>query len=143
ETLEQVREMWIKGPRTCEYFYIFADGKIPDAVGVYANPSHIEFLGSGQSHPMLGDGIPNTVIMSAGNRLRLLRSRIHEGYGTFNATSSLRLMDRPVAMRSNLHNVLFVPQLQEVYVAIATPFEPAAGQPYVRYNLKELLRSMP
>ena len=139
DTLEQVKSLWIKGPRTCEYFYVFADGKIPDAISVWATATNIEFLRPGESHFFLGEGIPDALVLSAGDRLKLLRSRVKEGYGAFDATSSLRLMDRPVSMRSNLHNILFVPQLQEVHVAVATPFEPAAGQTYVRYDLKELL----
>ncbi|MFZ2956699.1 MAG: C45 family peptidase [Candidatus Ozemobacteraceae bacterium] len=143
DTLDQVKDLWKKGPRTCEYYYVFADGKIPDAVSVKATSATIEFLAPGQAHPLLGEGIADAVVMSSGQRLQNLRKRVQEGYGTFNASSALRLMDRPVAMRSNLHNILFVPQLQEVYVAIATPFEPAADQPYVRYDLKEILATIP
>ncbi|MBU1108503.1 MAG: peptidase C45 acyl-coenzyme A:6-aminopenicillanic acid acyl-transferase [Candidatus Riflebacteria bacterium] len=144
DTLEQVKALWSKGPRTCEYFYVFADGKIPDAVAVWATSTSIEFLGSGESHFFLGEGIPDTVVLSAGERLKLLRTRVQDGYGTFTATSAMRLMDRPVSMQSNLHDVLFIPQLQEIYIAVATPFEPAAEQAYVRYDFKKILsRGLP
>lgn len=143
DTLEQVKSLWRKGPRTCEYFFVFADGKIPDAVALRATPNLTFFLGSGESHEFLGEGISDAVVLSGGKRLKLLRKRVKEGYGNFNASSALRLMDRPVSMVSNLHNVLFVPQQQDVYVAIAAPLEPAADQPYVKYNLKELLLSFP
>ena len=137
--LEQVKSLWLNNPRTCEYFYVFSDGKTRDAAGVRATSKEIEFLAPGQSHFFIGEGIADTIIMSAGNRLKLLRERITAGHGTFNASSAIRLMDRPVAMRSNLHNVLFVPDRSDIYVAVATAFEPAAEQNYVKYNLKEIL----
>jgi len=53
------------------------------------------------------------------------------------------LMSRPVAMQSNLHNVLFVPQDGILYVANADYGHPAAVRPYVRLDLNALLREMP
>ena len=51
-------------------------------------------------------------------------------------------MSRPVAMKSNLHNVLFVPADGVFYVANASHNQPAAERPYVKLNLHELLQSM-
>ena len=72
-TLEQVKELWRTSPRTCEYFYVFADGKPRGkddgekrAVGVSATPHRIEFLAPGQDHAQLGKGIADTVLLSAG-----------------------------------------------------------------------------
>ena len=48
-------------------------------------------------------------------------------------------MDRPVAMKSNLHDVLFVPQSLEFWVANAGAHTPASNEPYFHYKLKELL----
>jgi hypothetical protein len=142
-SLDQVKALWQNSPRTCEYFYVFADGKIPDAVGLQATPEGIEFVNSGQSHHFLGEGIPDTVILSAGKRLEILRRRIKDNYGKFTASSSMDLMDRPVAMKSNLRNVLFVPQLLKAYIAVATANEPAALQPYVEYDFKKLIDQLP
>ncbi|MGM0599557.1 MAG: C45 family autoproteolytic acyltransferase/hydrolase [Candidatus Rifleibacteriota bacterium] len=141
-SLEQVKNLWQNNPRTCEYFYVFADGKIPDAVAVRATSDSIVFLNAGQSHHFLGKGIEDTVILSAGNRLKLLRKRISENYGTFNASSAMRLMDRPVAMKSNLRNVLFIPQLLKIFISVATPNEPAAQKPYVEYDFEKLLKQL-
>ncbi len=142
-TLEEVKTLWASSPRTCEYFYVFADAKGPAAVAVRATPTDLEFLGPGQSHPLLGEGIADAVVLSAGGRLKELRHRIMAGHGTFTATAALRLMDRPVAMRSNLHNCLFVPARQEAWIANAGDGVPAAEMPYVRYDLRELLRDLP
>jgi hypothetical protein len=142
DTLDEVRQLWTTSPRTCEYYYVFADGKIPDAVGVAATPESIEFIESGAGHERLGPGMPDTVIMSAGSRLDTLRQRVQSGIGQFDADQAMHLMDRPVAMSSNLHNVLFVPQDLMLYVAHADHTRPAAGRHYVEYDFGLLLEAM-
>ena len=139
KTLDDVKTLWKTSPRTCEYYYVFADGKIPSAVGVAATPEKIEFLEPGVSHDVLGAGIEDAVVLSAGDRLTELRARVKSGYGTFTVDKATTLMCRPVAMRSNLHNVLFVPQDGIFYVANADRFTPAAERPYTKYDLNELL----
>jgi hypothetical protein len=141
-TLEQVKSLWTNNPRTCEYFYVFADGKTRETVGVAATPESIEFVHPGQSHPLLGAGIEDAVVLSAGSRLETLRARIKEKHGQIDADIGQWLMSRPVAMSSNLHNVLFVPQDGVLYVAHADHRHVAAEQPYVRLDLDELIGSM-
>jgi hypothetical protein len=49
-------------------------------------------------------------------------------------------MDAPVAMKSNLHNVLFAPGLGKLWVANAsTDKKPAWTQRYYAFDFKELL----
>lgn len=139
-TLEQVKQYWSNSPRTCEYYYVFSDGKIPDAVGVAATPEKIEFIEKGASHPQLGPGIADTVLMSASDRLQTLRNRVEEGYGKLDAASAMGLMARPVAMKSNLHDVLFVPQDGVVYIANADHDRPAADRGYVKYDFGQLAK---
>jgi hypothetical protein len=141
-TLNEVKNLWTNSPRTCEYYYVFADGKTNEAVGVAATPDSIEFINPGQSHPLLGDGVDDTVILSAGDRLERLRSRVKSRYGQIDASVGQWLMSRPVAMSSNLHNVLFVPEERVLYVANADHERPAADRPYVRLDLTKLLASM-
>jgi hypothetical protein len=138
-TLEQVKELWRTSPRTCEYYYVFADGKSRQAVGVMATPSSIQFVAPGESHPLLGEGIRDTIVLSAGERLDLLRSRIQASHGKIDTTIGQQLMSRPVAMQSNLHNVLFVPEDGVLYVANADHSHPAADRPYVRLDLNKML----
>lgn len=140
-TLKQVMQLWTDNPRTCEYYYVFADGKTNEAVGVAALPESIEFIQPGQSHERLGTGIPDAVVLSAGSRLEKLRERVTEKHGQIDAEIGQWLMSRPVAMQSNLHNVLFVPQEGVLYVANASHSRPAAEQPYVKLSLPELLDS--
>ncbi len=142
-SLSEVKKLWESNPRTCEYFYVWSDGNIPSAVGVKATPAGVEFVHPGQAHPMLGEGIADTVVLSAGKRLKLLRERVIKAHGGITASSAISLMNRPVAMRSNLHNVLFAPQSLEAWVAHADELLPAADRPYVRYDLNNLLGQIP
>ena len=141
-TLDEVMDLWKNNPHTCEYYYVFADGKTNRAVGVAALPESVEFLQPGQSHPLLGDGIKDAVVLSAGSRLEELRKRVANLHGQIDTQAAQSLMCRPVAMQSNLHNVLFVPEDGVLYVANADHQTPAADRPYVRLDLNELLRSM-
>ncbi len=141
-TLDEVMRLWSESPRTCEYYYVFADGKTNTAVGVSALPESIEFIHPGQSHERLGEGIPDAVVLSAGSRLETLRSRVTEKHGQIDAEIGKWLMSRPVAMESNLHNVLFIPADGILHVANASHSRPAAEQPYIELNLSELLGSM-
>lgn len=141
-TLDEVMSLWKNSPRTCEYYYVFADGKTNRAVGVAATPENIEFVLPGQAHPLLGDGIPDAVVLSAGDRLEKLRGRVKERYGQLDAEGGQWLMCRPVAMESNLHNVLFVPADGVLYVANANHEQPAAERPYVKLDLNQLLGEM-
>jgi hypothetical protein len=141
-TLDEVKELWQSSPRTCEYYYVFADGKTNQAVGVAAVPELIEFIEPGQSDERLGTGIEDAVVLSAGDRLQTLRQRVTSRYGEIDAEIGKWLMSRPVAMQSNLHNALFVPADGVFYVAVADHKRPAAECNYVRYDLGELLNSM-
>ena len=142
-TLAEVMELWRDSPRTCEYFYVFADGKTNEMVGVSAVPEAIEFIGRGEFHKRLGEGIPDTVALSAGSRLATLKKRILAKHGAIDVETAKWLMSRPVAMQSNLHNVLFVPEDGDFYVANASHSRPAAEMPYVHLNLFELLNVSP
>lgn len=141
-TLDEVMDLWKNNPRTCEYYYVFADGKTNRAVGVAAVPESVEFLQPGQTHPLLGEGIKDALVLSAGSRLEELRKRVTNLHGEIDASAAQSLMCRPVAMKSNLHNVLFVPEDGVLYVANASHSQPAAERPYVKLNLRELLASM-
>lgn len=142
-TLDQVKHLWSTSPRTCEYYYVFADGKIPSAVACAATPESCDFLNPGESHELLGPGIPDAVVLSAGRRLQELRTRVRQDYGKIDVAKAQGLMCRPVAMTSNLHDVLFVPQDGVFYVANADHQSPAADRPYTRYDLNALLKTMP
>lgn len=142
--LDQAVAVFRDNPRTCEYYFVVADGKTNRAVGMEAAWNRFAIVQPNSSHPRLPKPVPDAVLLSAGNRYDELVKRVKEQHGKFTADSALRLMDRPVAMKSNLHNVLFEPKSTRFWVANASPEgEPAAEQKYHAFQLSELLARKP
>ena len=140
-TLDEAVAIFRDTPRTCEYYYVVADGDERQAVGLAAHWNTFEVVKPGESHPRLPEPTPDTVLLSAGQRYHELARRVREQAGTLDAASALRLMDCPVAMKSNLHNVLFEPQSTRLWVANASSDgQPAAMQKYYEFQLSELLK---
>lgn len=142
-TLEEAVEIMRKGPRTCEYYYVIADGNTKRAVGIAATSASFEVLQPGQSHPRLPHPIKDAVLMSAGDRYEELARRVQAQHGKLDADAARRLMDRPVAMTSNIHSVLFAPETLDFWVANADAKNVASHTRYTHYNLGELLKSEP
>lgn len=142
ETLEDAVKLFREAKRTCEYYYLISDGKVPSAVGLRATPEGLEVLRPGQPHPLLPAAFDDAALMSADTRLQELAKGVRAKHGEFDEAAAIELMRRPVAMRSNLHNVLFVPQELAFHVANARGRSPACDQPYTRYSLRELLDEM-
>jgi hypothetical protein len=138
-TLDEALTLFRETPRTCEYYYVISDGKIPDARGLATTPSLFEVIEPNQLHEKLPHPVKDAVLMSAGDRYEKIVERVKENYGKYNTEKAIRLMDRPVAMKSNLHNVLFAPQTLEFWVANAGANTPAAQEPYTHYYLEKLL----
>jgi hypothetical protein len=139
-TLDEAVAVFRDSPRTCEYYYVVADGDERRAVGLAAHWNSFEIVEPGAAHPRLPEPTADTVLLSAGSRYTELARRVREGNGTFDAAGALRLMDCPVAMKSNLHSVLFEPGATRIWVANASPDgRPAATQKYFEFQLSELL----
>ena len=144
QTLEDAVRIFRDSPRTCQYFYVIADAKTNRAVGMEASWNNFFTIEPGQHHPLLPKPVKDTVILSAGDRYDELARRIADGHGSFTAETAIRLMDRPVAMKSNLHNVLFEPKSTRFWVANAgADLQPAAERPYQAFQLTELLARKP
>jgi hypothetical protein len=127
-------------PRTCEYYFVIADGETGKAVGMEASWDTFGVVGMGESHPRLPHAVKDAVVLSAGDRYTELVRRVEKGLGTFDTDSARHLMDRPVAMKSNLHSVLFETTTGRFWVANASKDgKPASEQPYHAFQLKELL----
>lgn len=139
-TLDEALTIFRDTPRTCEYYYVISDGKIPDARGLATTPDKFEVIKPNQFHELLDQPVENAVLMSAGNRYKKLAERIKAQHGTIDKEKAIRLMDRPVAMKSDLHNVLFAPQSLEFWVANAGSGTPACNEPYAHYSMTELLK---
>jgi isopenicillin-N N-acyltransferase-like protein len=144
DSLEAALDIFRSAPRTCEYYYVIADGQTNQAAGLATTWETMETIQPGERHDKLPHPVPHTVLMSADDRYEELARRTRDGYGKFDAQSALRLMDRPVAMKSNLHNALFAPASTKLWVANASSDgAPAATQSYHAFQLSELLERKP
>ena len=144
ETLDDAVRIFRDSPRTCQYFYVIADAKTNRAVGMEASWNAFFTIEPGQHHPLLPKPVKDTVLLSAGDRYDELARRVQASHGTFTAETAIRLMDRPVAMKSNLHNVLFEPKSTRLWVANAgADLQPAAEREYQAFQLTELLARKP
>jgi hypothetical protein len=142
--LEAAVAIFRDNPRTCEYYYVIADGKSNRAVGMAATWERLDVIQPGQHHPRLPHPVPDAVLLSAGERYEELARRAQSHHGRFDAELALRLMDRPVAMKSNLHNALFEPRSTRLWVAnAAKDGTPAAEQKYHTFQLTALLEREP
>ena len=140
-TLDEAVAIMKQGPRTCEYYYVIADGKTKQAVGIKATPDVFEVVHPGEAHPQLDAPIKDTVLLSAGDRYTELARRVQAGFGKFDADSARELMSRPVCMSSNIHSVLFAPDTLDFWVANSDGDKPASETRYTKYNLGDLLKS--
>jgi isopenicillin-N N-acyltransferase like protein len=144
DDLDEAIAVFRDHPRTCQYFYVVADGKTGKGVGMEASWNNFAVIKMGESEPRLPYPIKDGVLLSAGSRYEELARRVQAGHGTFDAESARHLMDRPVAMKSNLHSVLFETTTTKFWVANAsTGGEPAANQPYHAFQLADLLTHKP
>ncbi len=144
KSLDEAIATFRDGPRTCQYYYVIADGEEKRAVGMEASWDVFEVIEAGKSHPLLSKPVKDCVLLSAGERYLELAKRAEAGRGSFTAEDALKLMERPVAMKSNLHNVLFEPKSTKIWVANASSDQrPAAEQKYYQFQLSELLKREP
>lgn len=144
DDLDEAIAIFRDNPRTCEYYYVIADGKSGKAVGMEAHWDRFGIIRMGETHPRLPHAVPDAVLLSAGDRYEELARRVKAGRGTFTADSARDLMSRPVAMKSNLHSVLFETKSTRLWVANASKDgQPAASQPYHEFVFSELLQHTP
>lgn len=140
-TLDEAIAIFRDHPRTCEYYFVIADGKTGKGVGMEASWDVFQLIRMGESHPKLPEAVKDAVLLSAGDRYKELARRVKQGFGSFDAESARHLMDRPVAMKSNLHSVLFETTTGRMWVANASPDgQPAANQPYHAFDFPALLK---
>jgi hypothetical protein len=143
-TLPEAIAVFHDHPRTCEYYFVVADGKTGKGVGMEASWNVFSVVAMGESNPKLPEAVQDAVILSAGDRYKELVRRVKASHGKFDAETARHLMDRPVAMKSNLHSVLFETTTGKLWVANATKDgKPAAEQPYHAFDFRGLLKHQP
>src|SRR5208282_200853 len=97
-------------------------------------------LRPGQQHPLLPLVPEDTVLVSGGERAKTLSNRIQKDYGRIDAARLMEIIKRPVAMTSNLHDVVFGPETLEFWIADAGRKSAACDEPYAHFNLGQLLK---
>ena len=114
------------------------------AVGFEASWNKFKLIKPGEAHPLLPRPLPDSVLLSAGDRYHCLVDRVKAAHGTLDLDTALRLMDRGVATKGNLHNALFAPKSGRFRVSYAgVDKTPAAERPYVAFSLPDLLARRP
>ncbi len=142
DDIDEAIDIMRRSKRTCEYYYVIADGKTKRACGIKATPEIFEVIWSGESHPQLSDPVKDTVLLSADDRYKELVKRVKNGFGRFDTESARDLMTRPVCMDSNIQSVLFAPDTLDFWVANADGENVASATRYSQYNLRDLLSSI-
>ncbi len=142
-TLDDALRIFETSKRTCEYYYVISDAKSNSAVGLDGSADRFVVVHPGESHPQLPTPVPHTVLLSQGERYKNLcriTERLLSEHEKFSVEKAIHLMDAPVAMKSNLHNVLFAPGLQKLWVANASSDKkPAWTQKYYEFDFHALI----
>ena len=143
DTLEQALNLVKRSTRTCEYAYVISDGKSSSAMAVRAQPDLLEFVSPGEIHPLLLTPVEDCVLVSRGQRYKLLVERVKENFGNIDLDTTVEIMKIPVAMLSNLHSAIMLPKKSVMYLAnAASPNQEnfqACYQPYYKHDLKKYL----
>lgn len=137
-TVQEALDILKSTPRTCEYYYVFSD-KTGDLAAVRAVPQEVLVLRPGEQHPLLPHVPEDTVFISADERSKTLSQRLQLFYGKIDVPAMIDIIKRPVAMSSNLHNAIMLPEILDMWVADAGRTTPACDERYVKVNLQEVL----
>jgi len=143
DSLNEAVSIFRDTPRTCEYYYVVSDGKIPDARGLWTTPKKFIVIEPNKPHERLPIPVENAVLMSSGNRYKALVANTKAAFGQIDAAGARTLADRKVVIpNGNLHNVVFAPQTLELWVQDASARKPAFKMPYAHLDFGQLLRMM-
>lgn len=164
-TLAEIKQILGTTARTCEYFYVFADGKTGRSFGCQATPDYLQFFDPGKSYsknpplqntfdrPLLTpegnlsvgketffEQPKDTLIISRGDHFDLLKERLLKNYGSIGLPELKEAIRQPIAHKANLHNAIFAPETLDVWISHAGAMnEPACDQPYYHFNLTKLM----
>lgn len=165
-SLEEVKETLENTARTCEYYYVFSDGKTGESLACYATPTILQFIAPGESYyksppikntfetPLITPSSPTTISSSEtlfhqlkdtitilrDDQYDILNSRLLENYGHLSVEDLKETIKQPIAHQANLHNAIFAPETLDVWISHAGKNnEPACDEPYQHFNLTNLL----
>jgi isopenicillin-N N-acyltransferase-like protein len=151
-SIEEIRCILERTPRTCEYYYIFSDGKNQEALAVYATAQQLAYISPGTAYSLSSaqNGCHNqrtyqqpeaSIVLTRGEQYQLLSERLMAQYGHITINDLIEAIKQPVAHTTNLHNAIFAPESLEIWISHAGPHnEPACDQPYHHFEWKSLFQ---
>ena len=142
ETVDEAIELMKSVPLTCDYYYVLSDaqGNLAAIEAIAETDSPVVVLRPGEEHPKLPGALDDVVYVSAGSRAQALYEKLKENYGQIDVETMQQMIKRPVAMNSNLHDVVFTPESLDLWHAEAGKYAPACDEPYLRINLKDAIQ---
>ena len=138
--VKEACELIAATPLTCEYYYVLSD-RSGDMVAVEARAGEPPtFLQPGQKHPLLQESFEDVAWITAPSRQPALCERVRQYYGRIDEETMKQIIRRPVAMASNLHDAIFLPETLDLHFAYADATRPGCDCPYHHLNLNDLLQ---
>lgn len=138
-TVDDALSLMQSVPLTCDYYYVLSDKHKNLAAVAAISGQPLRILRPGEQDTQLPTVPADTVFISAGDRARELSARLSDNFGHIDAAKMIEIIKRPVAMKSNLHNAVFLPESGTIYVSDAGKDTPACDEPYVKIILSDLL----
>ena len=138
-TVAEALELLKKAKLTCEFFYVLSDksGNMASVWAEYGKPPHIAM--AGEKGDFLPEAFEDIAWYTRPSRMDALRARLHEYYGKIDVETMKQLIKPPVAMDSNLQDVVFLPQTLELHVTYAGVSTLACDEPYSHVDFGKLL----
>ena len=138
-TVDEAVKLIKSVPLTCNYYYVLSD-KDKNMCGIKAFwGTPVKVYLPGQQDKELPPVPQDCVYISGSKRKKYLSERLHANFGKIDAGKMIEIIKRPVAMKSNLHNAIFLPESLTMYFSDADSRTLACNMPYYKVNLKELI----
>lgn len=140
-TVDEAIELMKSGPLTCDYYYVISDaqGNMAAIEAIAESEVPVYVIRPGQEESRLPGALDDVVYISKGDRAVALYQALKENYGNIDVEKMEEIVKRPVAMASNLHDVIFTPETLDLYHAEAGKNTPACDEPYLHINLREAI----
>ena len=138
-SVEEAKKLIAENPLTCEYYYVLSDrsGNMT-AVETQAGQPPV-FLAPGEEYSKLLKSFEDIVWITAPPRQEVLSKRLQQHYGKIDTEIMKEIIKRPVAMSSNLHNAIFLPETLDVHFSYSSGNTLGCDNTYYKINLQELI----
>jgi isopenicillin-N N-acyltransferase like protein len=158
-SLEEIKLILENSARTCEYYYVFSDGKTNESFAAYTTSHSLTYIAPGDDYeqpapqpnayecttmifipPVLHQQPKDILMILRDNHYDLLKDRLMQSYGSITPEYLKNSIKQPIAHQKNLHNAIFAPGTLDLWLSHAgTNNEPACNEPYHHFNLNTML----